>query len=271
MCTFIPRFISLTGIFTIVTAAVVLPLSADAVARHPTHRSFSLVHEEGDNNSPVHIGLHFSSLDLDSTARHTTSASMDSSTGSLMTSFTFASPHPTPGSLSFAPEAQNMRLVPQPAGLPVRSSSSSMDLTTTKTRSTLHSMRGVLEFDVTSATPSPSSTPSDSSGIVVYIIICLLCILLICICVFFTTGRAKSRPRAPTVSSGIVLHNMTPAGSSSQAASSVLTEAADTGTPVNSPIAPETSSSSAGPKITPEAYVNSSPSSSSTARATTGH
>lgn len=310
MRTFIPWFISLTGIFIIATAAVVLPLPAEAVARHSTYRSFSLVQDEGDNNSPVHIGatdlhdsstdsrtidivvcstllvflflillfqngaqsLHFSSLDLDSTSCHTTSTSMGSSTittGSLMTSFTFASPHPTPGSLSFAPEAQNMRLVLRPAGLLVRSSSSSMDLTTTKTISTLHSMGGALGFDVASATPSPSSTPSHSSGIVAYVILSLLCLLLICVCVILTR-RVKSCSCTPTVSSGTVLRNIT-AGSSSQAATSALTPAAEAVTPANSPIAPDPSSSSAGPKITPEAYVNSSPSSSSTARATTGH
>ncbi|OAX32227.1 hypothetical protein K503DRAFT_776865 [Rhizopogon vinicolor AM-OR11-026] len=117
------------------------------------------------------MSLHLASPDPNSTACGTASASTGSSmitSASHTTSFTPASqtPRPTPGRPSFAPEAQNVRLVLQPADLVVPTSSTSSISTKTMSAS-----RSALDFNVTLAGPSPSTTPSNSSVYLAMVII----------------------------------------------------------------------------------------------------
>ncbi|OJA11521.1 hypothetical protein AZE42_09432 [Rhizopogon vesiculosus] len=164
---------------------------------HP-RRSSALINSEGGNNSPAPMGaasqttylltdlhdppsgipwttntmdgaqsLHLASLDPDSTASASTGFSMITP-ASRTTSFTPASqtPHPTSGRPSLAPEAQNVRLVLQPAGLAVPTSSTSLINTKTMSPS-----RSALDLNVTPAGLSPSTTPSNSSVYLAMVVI----------------------------------------------------------------------------------------------------
>ncbi|OAX36916.1 hypothetical protein K503DRAFT_267913 [Rhizopogon vinicolor AM-OR11-026] len=146
---FIPQFtIALTGVYTIVTMAVVLPLPADQAAAIAKPVLHTPALETIDTMSGAH-DLHFVVVVVDFAESYGTITSAPSTTSSASAS---QSPHDTHP--SSAVEAQNASVVLQPSGLAVPT------LTSTTTRITSR-VSSVLELDVVSMAPS-TATPTES-------------------------------------------------------------------------------------------------------------
>lgn len=184
MRTFIPQLIAIVAI------CILLSLNADAAT----------ITARADHDSPIHVpgttdvvvcdlvllnflfvmipfqsrvqGLHVTaSIDVAFTSHNTTTTSstiQSASTTSSTTSFTSACRAPQDTRPSFAP--QNPTFVPRPFAHVVPTLSSSTGSPITKTTSRSDGVWSALEFDVVSATPSPSTTPFAAASFFLYFI-----------------------------------------------------------------------------------------------------